>query len=368
MPTDTNTFNTGVDTQEFLGALKDRLLGNAGVVSSQPSNIDSFIQSTVDELKAGREATERGIAAKFERGRIETRESGQNLLTAELESRRGFATNTAALREVVNQNEKSLRDLDLREQEALATGRTELASTIAGLKIKQLEMRTDAEQRVFQNLLAGAGLSLQAEETGIKRAEFGLAQRQQSFVEKQAISQVALSFGVPIREGDTLDTIISRVSPLASEKQKLEIAKMRAEINRANAEAAKAMRGDGGDARFDSLTASILAQAVKDGKLALTNMKTPEQAGQVYGAFLEMSKPRDWSDEEIRNTARSFKVNQKSFTEVSNEILVDPSIKNKDRAIMVAKEVYGITGKSAFDDILKSKPMQGFLKSFDIGK
>lgn len=151
-------------TDTFSAELSKKLMSNLDIVSSEPSGFEEEIGKAVSGIEEARRVTETGIGASFERQRIEAEQAGEQRLTSAEESRRGFATNTAILKNIEQDTEKSLRDLDLREQEALASGRTEVASQLANLKIQQLQFRQQSRQQVFSNLLGLAQFQVSTEQ------------------------------------------------------------------------------------------------------------------------------------------------------------------------------------------------------------
>ncbi len=153
-----------------LEALKTKLLEGGGFVSSEETGFEEAISEITTGLKEAQEKTEAGIEAGFERQRIEATDIGARRKTSQLEARRGFATNTALMRQLDEQTEKSIRDLDLRKQEALSSGQMELAENLADLQLKEIEFKTTQRQQIFTNLVSLAGLELQ-EATGAREAE-----------------------------------------------------------------------------------------------------------------------------------------------------------------------------------------------------
>ena len=176
--------------------LQKRLLASTGVISSETTDIDKLITESISGLEKGQESRGKGIAASYERQRLETGETGARTLTSAEEARRGFGTNTALIKQIKESTEKSLRDLDLREQEALASGQVETAGQIAGLKINQLQFGIQAEQQAFSNLLAGAGLQMQQKQLDQAKNQFEanlrFQENQFSFQKEAKMAELAL--------------------------------------------------------------------------------------------------------------------------------------------------------------------------------
>lgn len=267
------------EKNEFLDAIQQKLLGTSGVVTSDSDEFTKSIESAIAGVEKSRETTKTGISASFERQRIGEAELGERELTGALEARRGFGTSNALISQIKESTDKALKDLDLREKQALAASDFESASAIAGLKLEKIKFQQESEQRTFTNLLAAAGVQLQAKQ------EKRLAGAQ-AFTERSAMAGIALQYGIELKEGDTLDSLITRVSPIASEEQRTQLAKLKAETLRANAEAQKIIR-DGGGANVDKFTASILAQAFRRGDTSfLGGLKSNADLQTVYGEVL----------------------------------------------------------------------------------
>lgn len=146
--------------------IQGKILEEGGVISSEETGAEKLFTESISGLKKAAETTGKGIEASFERQRIATEEAGRAAITSTEERRRGFATNAALIKQMEKDLQTSLRDLDLRETEALAAGQNEIAGKIANLKLQQIEFTMNAKQRAFDN-----ALRLRAD----KRAEEGEA-------------------------------------------------------------------------------------------------------------------------------------------------------------------------------------------------
>lgn len=225
-----DTEKTEDNNTDLLDSIQKKLLESSGAVSSQKSEIDKLIGESIAGLQTGQAGREAGTKAEFERARIETAEAGQRGITSALEERRGFATSTALLQQMKESNEKSLRDLDLRERQALVSGQVETASQIASLKLNQLQFGIQAEQQAFSNLLAGAQFTLQKEGIEQSKKQFEdqmVFQREQfKFTQQSTIADLATEFGVDIDQGETLESIVNKVKPFAAQKRQAELSKL----------------------------------------------------------------------------------------------------------------------------------------------
>ena len=157
---------------DFTTEFQKKIMGNLDIVSSEKSPLETEIEKSIAETKEAKEVTETGIKAEFERGRTELKETGERKITTELEARRGFATNTALIRQLEESNEKSMKDWDLREKQALAFGRTEEADKIANLRLKSMEFAENKKQQAFTNLLQMGQFGMQVESMARQKEEF----------------------------------------------------------------------------------------------------------------------------------------------------------------------------------------------------
>src|SRR3990167_7224150 len=225
MQQDTQNTDTAV-----LDAVQQKLLETTGAVSSNKSEIDKLIGESIAGLEKGQTARETGVKAEAERARIETREAGGSKLTSALEERRGFATNTALIRQIEESTQKSLRDLDLREQQALVSGQVETATQISNLKMNQLQFGIQSQQQAFENLLAGAGLELQLNAQKQSQKQFldsmSFNQKQFEFTKQSKMVDLATEFGVTIDENETLESLVKKVQPFAKEERKAKLASL----------------------------------------------------------------------------------------------------------------------------------------------
>ena len=140
----------------LLKAMQDKALGSSDMVSSAKTGFEEAIASA---QKAGAASTAR-IESQFDREIGFQKEQFGQQRTGALESRRGFATNTAALRALDERTEKSLRDLEQRKQELILAGESETAGRIGELQIKSIEFRQQAEQQMFSNVLNMGNLAV----------------------------------------------------------------------------------------------------------------------------------------------------------------------------------------------------------------
>ena len=253
--------NVGSDiaSDEFTSILQDRLMESAGAVSSFDTEIESSIGKAIKGVEKSRDASNARVESAYNREIGYTKGLGQRQFTAVQEDQRGYGMQVQALRSLTESTEKDVNDLEQRKQEAILMGDAEAAGKIADLQLKSLEFKQQSQQRVFENLITLGNFGLNVRSQNRADKELGLAERSQSFFERNTIATLASQYGVPVYEGDTIDTISQRIAPIASEKQKLELDSIRADINNANAQASKAYK-EMQDSQLDPMAISIIAE------------------------------------------------------------------------------------------------------------
>src|SRR3990167_216214 len=273
---DSGGSTTGVSTSStggadaFLKTLQDKLLASSDIVSSEQTGLESAIQDSIKRLGESQTSREVGIKAGAERSRLETKELGAERLTGALESQRGVgaASQMAVITRIEESTTKSLRDLDLREQEALASGQIETADKIANLKFKEIQFRQESRQHAFNNLLSLGSFGL------------GIAQEQRlkqsaANEERRAMVGLGLEFGVQVGANDTFESVASKAMDseaykLRGEEAKLRLDEMRANISRTKAETNRVIAENGG-------TSDTIVDLIAQGLLGLP--KSQQAAG-----------------------------------------------------------------------------------------
>lgn len=253
MDTTTTTPAPTSNATDFVKAIQDKLLGQSGMISSTNSELSTRVSDAISGVQTAADKANQATTSSYNRQINDAAQVGQDSMINGRAGGAGGVLNISALRELTSTTDKNLKDLEQRKQELILQNDSAAASKIADLQFKALDFQQQANQQVFTNLLGMGNFGLQQ-----KQGE--LAQQAQSFQETSAMSEVALKYGLQIQPGDTLSSITTKAMPFASEEQKLQLAKTRADINNANAQAAKYMA----DAKsvkggLDPLTASVLA-------------------------------------------------------------------------------------------------------------
>lgn len=238
MATNTTTNPTPESAPDFMTAIQDKLINQSGIISSTNSNLETRLKSAINGVQKSADNSNESLKLdygrqigyeqdKFMKNQIEGRAAGA-----------GGLMNMAAYNALRDDTNKNLKDLEDRKQSLILQNDAAAASKIADLQFKALEFQQQAQQQTFSNLLGIANFGVQNQQ------EKRLAE-QQTFSEKQAISTVALQYGLDVKPGDTIDTITSKAMVFASEEQKARLAKLQSETKYNNAQAAKIV-ADGG--------------------------------------------------------------------------------------------------------------------------
>lgn len=337
----------GGASSDLLKSVQEKLLGQAGAVSSTTSELESRLTAAISGIGTAQEATAKRIESQFGRELGFQKDIAGQAVVAGRAAGSGGLLNISALRELTQTTDKSLKDLEQRKQELLLANDAAGASKIAELEFRALEFKQVAQQNIFSNLLGISNL-------GIQTAQEARLGRQQTFQEQQATAGIALQYGLTIQPGETLADVVTRAMPIASEEQKAGLANIIADTKLKNAQAAKALQGDANgvtdlslptlvnqtilfDAEGRSPTAdaeysNLLGTITKAGKLTdYYRIKQQMLLAQVEAekqAVTEAQKPRDgFSGTEFNpktNRIEKFTVdpitNKKTFTSIPTKI------------------------------------------------
>jgi len=149
----------------LVDALTERVIQQGKGISSSSS---SSLQDSINEAIAGTQAAGDATAARLQSERSREVSYAQDRAGAQftnaIESRSGFATQTAAFKELTETTEKSVRDLDQRYQESIMANDANTAGQIATLRMQKLEFQAKQEQDYFNNLVSVTSMSQQADQ------------------------------------------------------------------------------------------------------------------------------------------------------------------------------------------------------------
>lgn len=264
----------GVNPKDLMDEIQKRLLSTSGAISSTNTKIEDTISGAISKLQESNTASKSATESAYNREIGVVTDKAANAETSFLESQRGFATNTAALRDLRTNNEKSIRDLEQRKQEVLLQGDSVTASKISDLILKKYEFEQNATQQVFSNLVSIGNFNLQKEQE--KRL-----QQTQVFNEDSAKANIALKYGIEVKAGDTFQDVVNRAKPFASQEQQLQLDKAVADLeltksqtNLARANAEKALKDKNAqDLSTDDFKTFISTQIAADPNATAETLK-----------------------------------------------------------------------------------------------
>ena len=327
----------GADNSDFISTLQNKLLGQAGAISSEDTKIEKTIQSAISGVQKSAESSALAIESKYDREKGYTAEAGQERLTSFMEAGRGFATNTAALRQINEETDKSLKDLEQRKQELILQGNSAAAGQVATLELQALEFRQKAQQTAFTNLLgiANFGLSVQAQKDQTTQFE-----RKMQFDESSAMSNIALQYGLDVKPGETLTSMYSRATKDmgANSPAALAMKSALSTINRNNAEIAKIQADAAASKSLNATDQETLARAIAARPDATGALLANIKDGTTQSNILLRSEEIKFND-----AAVSDKSDGTSKSDSKNAVLSrqDLSASQKAIAIKQIESVYG---------------------------
>lgn len=320
---DENNTSQEVSQDPVISALQESLISGAQVVSSETTGVEDTISKAIGKVESSQKASEKRIESSFGRQFNYAAEQGQRSVDAFAEARRGFATQQAGLRNLVGETDKFIADLESRREEALLANDSQATQQISQLMIQGEQMKMDALQNTFNNLLAVSSFGLNARQFELGQSEskrqfnltyelqgeqFQLQKDQQSFTERNAMAQLATEFGLELAPDDTIDTLVTRAAQTGavSERRALELEALRAQIANSNAQAARALRQDASEQPFDPITAEVLANAYRNGDTSfLSGLKTNEQFAAVIGKVNEIDAQTQDGLQRLANVSAS---------------------------------------------------------------
>jgi len=156
------------------------------------------------------------------------------------ESRSGFATQYAALRNLTDSTSKDLRDLEIRRQDALAANDTATADKINELQLSALQFKQKSEQDFYSN--AFSYMQADTNRTAQQRAasEFATTMefnREQRTIDRQdKMATLASEYGVEMTATDTYETILAKISKVVSADKAAEAAYKAAQLSKGQEE------------------------------------------------------------------------------------------------------------------------------------
>lgn len=273
-----------METRTLGGEVTSRI---SGLLPETPEESTKTIGATFAERRkkaeeaaaAGRQLIESQAAGAIEEEKV----AGERKLTSEMEARRGFATNTAVIRQLEDTTAKRVRDLQKIKTELLLSNKAAEAATYDNLIEKEQTAVTDARKNYVDTLFKVSEfetgqrkLTLEEEraqreqkafETPIQKAE-----REAKTKEQENISNIKMQFAnIPgITTATSMAEVLKLIGPQLSEDRKRQIASDNADIAYKTAQATKA--------KAEALSAANdLTTGLLDDKELASLDRTPEK-------------------------------------------------------------------------------------------
>lgn len=338
---------------DFMNQLQNTLLQQSGIVSSDNSQLEQKIQDAISGVKSGNDASAQALTLDYNRQIGQAQQAGAQQVTSAQEASRGYATNTAALKQLTDNTTKQVNDLEQRKQELILQGDASTASQVSALQVQAIQFHQQAQQQVFSNLLGLGNYAQNVAQTQNQAAQF---QSTLDFQNQQAISTIATKYGISVAPGETLQSITTKAMPYASAEEKGQLDQIQSQIRVNNANAAKALTdaNTGGPYNIDAL-----AMAVNNGGAAvLAGIKDPNIQSQVINRASDLK----WSSQATQAASNGQSKADYNASIVNNQALsaTDKSaaLKASDTAYANAPAAKTSTGGSgplgAFGNIIDS--------------
>lgn len=365
----TNTDSTGAATTPEKNPVIDILTARLeeqgkGISTSASSELQNAITGAIADTKKAGAATSARLQSERSREMAYAEDRASAQFTTALEGRTGYATQVAGLRELTETTTKSIRDLDQRYQEAILSNDANTASQMAQLRMQKLEFIQRQEEQFYSNLFSLANIVEQDASRRQQAGQFerGLTHDQQmmrekfgfdfAMVEKQTrtdernmMLELAAENGVTVAPGETIDSMVAKISPLVSRKKALELESIRADINRSNAEVERALAGTRKDnERLDTTDIGAFAAAYRmmpEGSELLLNLAASDQ-GKV---IKEVNRLDDIDQQSLIERAKQYDNIADFMKDMEDENIHDQKMVQRAAATIVEKERPGLFSK-----------------------
>lgn len=219
---------SSMSTDTFMQTLQDKLMGMSSMASSDSTSLETALGKALEGQQKAGDAAHTATTLSYDRQIAEAGKTGAANLTSAEEAQRGFAVNTGLIRNIQETTDKNVKDLELRKQEALATGDATSANNISQMQLQALQFKQTSQQNLFSNILNMGQLGLQKQAQENASTQFNqsltLQKAQNAFSQDSEISKIALQFGLTVSPGETLASITTKAKPFASAEQKARLA------------------------------------------------------------------------------------------------------------------------------------------------
>ncbi len=213
-------------TDAVMEELSNRLMGSAGGMSSNDSNIDTTIAEAIRGVEDSNKASNSRLKNDYNYNRDSLQGDIADSVTNFTESRSGFATQMATLRQLTETSDKALRDLDVRYQDALAANDANTAQQIAALKLEKIKYVQEKEKQFYDNAFSLAGLDLQKSSQAQAAEQFKATledQKAERELRRQDdLYKLGAQFGVAVEPGESFSSVTAKIATIANEERRQE--------------------------------------------------------------------------------------------------------------------------------------------------
>lgn len=261
---------------DFTQQLQQKLLGQSGIISSDSTQLESKINAAITNVNKSADASGQAITSNYNRQEDYAKTAGANQLTSAQEAQRGFATNTAALKQLTDNTTKQVNDLEQRKQELILQGEASAASQVSQLQMQAIQFHQQAQQQVFTNLLGMGNFGLQSQQVQNST-------NTQQLQQQQAMSDIALKYGLTPGPNETLQSLYSRATTDmgANSPAALAIKQAQSQIQTNNAQTAKAYADIETNKNNPLDAASITALGAEWNRNPANILQTVKNSGQL---------------------------------------------------------------------------------------
>ncbi len=352
---DTNT--ASIDT--FLSGLKDQM---SSLVSSNQSNTDlqDLFAKAIGNVQSGSDKQTQSLNLQYGGKEAVQQTKNQALMNSVQESQRGFATNTALLKQVQDSGTQAIKDLEEQKQMLILQGQAAAAGQIAGLQVSQAELQLKQRSELFNNLIGIAGVASQQGQLRLSQQQTKIAQDQALNDLQSKMGNIALQYGVKVAAGDTLSDVVNRAAGNAKALYDFQLQDAAASLklkaaqtNLANAQAQTAAGKsvtdfDGFWDAVNIMPGGVGSQGGQGAMQALLSSmaQSPDSVMNFYKSYSKKTQPVERNDQQMLQMALYGKSQGQDFATFVGNIALNPSIPASQkvpggRLEQIARNVYG---------------------------
>lgn len=221
--------NTTSQADPLLEALTSRLTNqSSGISTSATSNLEGFIDRSIRSVQRSGELAIRRLDSERQRELGYARDRASARITGARESQTGYAQQVAALQELTETTQKSVRDLDQRYKEAIMMRDSETAKQVADLQMQKLKFLQEQEEQFFNNMIQATGLAMQ--NRGLTLQQQRMAEQSEQFWANKAMQEEQFMETMKQTDDQFAKNLALRYDQLNLQEQELEIKRERNDI------------------------------------------------------------------------------------------------------------------------------------------